>query len=197
MRAMAERHRARQIWRGRALALLALLAVAGWHGNAARAAESEVTLEQRVKAAFLFKMASYAEWPAGAFPKGETPFTIGVVGAEPIAAELSRIVQGRTAHHRPIAVRRASADDKLDGLHILFVGQEHRERIRRFAAGAQQQSTLLVTEWEGALDEGSMVNFVLAEGRVRFRVALDAIRKAGLKLSSRLLAVADEVRGAP
>jgi hypothetical protein len=195
---MAERHRMRRMWRGRALTLLALLAgMSGWHGGPASAADDEATLEHRVKAAFLYKMAGYAEWPAPVFPKPDTPLTIAVVGAEPIAAELARIVHGRTAHNRPLAVRRARVDDKLDGIHMLFVGQQHRNRIHDLAARAQQRSTLLVTEWDGALDEGSMVNFVLAEGRVRFRVALDAIRKAGLRLSSRLLAVADEVRGTP
>jgi hypothetical protein len=39
-----------------------------------------------------------------------------------------------------------------------------------------------------------MINFVLNDGRVRFEIALDSAEKSGLKLSSRLLAVAQEVR---
>jgi len=43
-----------------------------------------------------------------------------------------------------------------------------------------------------------MVNFVMVEGRVRFEVALDAVQRSGLKMSSRLLAVAQQVySGAP
>ena len=52
---------------------------------------------------------------------------------------------------------------------------------------------LVVTESEGALADGSMVNFVLVDGRVRFEVGLDAARRGGLTLSSRLLAVAQQV----
>jgi len=39
-----------------------------------------------------------------------------------------------------------------------------------------------------------MINFVMSERRVRFEVALDAAEKSKLKLSSRLLAVALQVR---
>jgi hypothetical protein len=55
-----------------------------------------------------------------------------------------------------------------------------------------------VTESHGALAQGSMINFVLVDRRVRFEVALDAAEKNGLRLSSRLLAVAQQVRtGSP
>jgi hypothetical protein len=39
-----------------------------------------------------------------------------------------------------------------------------------------------------------MINFVLDDRRVRFDIALDTAERSGLKLSSRLLAVARDVR---
>jgi len=53
----------------------------------------------------------------------------------------------------------------------------------------------VVCEWDGALEQGAVVNFVPAEGRVRFEVALDAAERRGLRISSRMLAVALNVRG--
>ncbi|RZA15560.1 MAG: YfiR family protein, partial [Proteobacteria bacterium] len=55
---------------------------------------------------------------------------------------------------------------------------------------------LIVTEAEGALDQGSMINFRVVDGRVRFEVALDTLEEAGLKVSSRMLGVALHVRTA-
>jgi len=55
---------------------------------------------------------------------------------------------------------------------------------------------LIVTEFQGALNQGSAINFLVAGGRLRFEVALDNAEKRGLKLSSRLLTVAQRVRGA-
>jgi hypothetical protein len=55
-------------------------------------------------------------------------------------------------------------------------------------------AVLTVTDSEGALAQGSMINFVLDDRRVRFDIALDTAERSGLKLSSRLLAVARDVR---
>lgn len=185
---------ARRSWRIRARAILALLAGATALSAAdAGAAETEVPLEYRVKAAFLYQIAGYVEWPKKAFPRPDTPVTIGVIGAEPLAEELSRIVPGRTAGNRPIAVRRLKAPASLDGVHVLFVGHERRSQIAGLAAKAREGAILLVTESEGALAEGGMVNFVVVDGRVRFEVALESVRSSGLALSSRLLAVAQQV----
>lgn len=164
----------------------------------ARAAGEDADLEQSVKAAFLYKFASFVEWPAPVLPRPDTPIMIAVAGSETIVAELSQMVVGRTAQGRPITVRRIRAGEALTGVHILFIGRSESPRLGQWAQAAQTHSTLLVTDAESALTHGSMINFVLAERRVRFEVALDAAEKSGIKLSSRLLAVAQHVhRRAP
>ncbi|MFP5408898.1 MAG: YfiR family protein [Gammaproteobacteria bacterium] len=163
-----------------------------------RAAEEGTDLEQSVKAAFLYKFASFVEWPAPVMPQPATPITIAVAGSEKIVAELNQMVVGRTAQGHPITVRRIRAGDSLAGVHILFIGGTESARLGQWAEAAQTHSTLLVTDAESALTRGSMINFVLAERRVRFEISLDTAEKSGLKLSSRLLAVAQHVhRRAP
>ena len=155
-------------------------------------------LEQQVKAAFLYKFANYVEWPQERFPEAGTPITIAVMGAAPIAAELERVAVGRSAQGRPIAVKRLNASEPLDGLHIVFVGRDETQRLARIAEAAGGQSILVVTDAADALAKGSMINFILAEGKVRFEIARDTAEKSGLKVSSRLLAVAQQVLpGAP
>ena len=77
---------------------------------------------------------------------------------------------------------------------MLFIGKTESARLNQLAQSAQPRSILTVTESDGALAHGSVINFVLNDGRVRFEIALDSAEKSGLKLSSRLLAVAQEVR---
>jgi hypothetical protein len=177
------------------LCCTALLAsLAGWPAGRADAAESDDALEHRVKAAFLYKFAGYVDWPPAAFAGADTPITIGVIGSEPLATELAQVVTGRTVNNRSIAVRRIKAGEALAGVHILFVGNAERARLSQHARNAQAHSVLTVSESEGALEQGSMINFVVADRRVRFEVALDSAEKGGLRLSSRLLAVAQQVR---
>ena len=190
---------ARSVSRSLFLAAAVVLACAGgWPGAGAWAQEDPTQLELKVKAAFLYKFIGYIDWPAASFAKPDTPVTIGVVGADQVAAELAQAVAGRTANDRPVTVRRLKAGESLDAVHVLFVGKAENARLAQLAQAAQQRSVLTVTESEGALAQGSVINFVTVERRVRFEIALDSAEKSRLKLSSRLLAVAQQVRtGAP
>jgi hypothetical protein len=53
---------------------------------------------------------------------------------------------------------------------------------------------LVVTECDNGLQLGSVINFRIVDERVRFDVALDAAERNGIKLSSRLLTVANRVQ---
>jgi hypothetical protein len=59
------------------------------------------------------------------------------------------------------------------------------------AAGAR--AVLVVTESERGLPPGSVINFRLADERIRFDISLVAAERAGLKISSQLLALAATV----
>ncbi len=152
-----------------------------------------LALERRVKAAFLYKFLGYAEFPAQAFADPSGPLTIAVVGSEDMAAELARIASGRVIAGRTIAVRRVGEHEAPPPVHLLFVAGadgERAGRVLRAAPGAW----LTVTECEGGLRYGSVINFRIVDERVRFDVSLDAADKKNVKLSSRLLTVANRVQ---
>ncbi|HKA43345.1 MAG TPA: YfiR family protein [Burkholderiales bacterium] len=65
--------------------------------------------------------------------------------------------------------------------------------IPRLLQSAQERSALTGTESEGALTQGSVINFVTSDRSVRLEVSLDSAEKSRLKVSSRLLAVAQQV----
>jgi hypothetical protein len=173
------------------MGLLCAALLAGW---SAGAAEDAASLEQRVKAAFLYQFASYVEWPALSFAQPDTPVTIAVMGAEQLAAELKQLSAGRTVGGRKVEVRQVRPGDTLAGINILFIGSAENARLAQVAQTAKPRAMLIVTEADGALKQGSMINFVIVDRRVRFEVALDSVERSGLKLSSRLLAVAQQVR---
>src|SRR4051812_3242221 len=78
-----------------------------------------------VKAAFLYRFASYVEWPNDA-PTG--PLVIGIIGAEDIASQLDQLLPRMTVNGKPAEVRRISQPDDLDGVHILYVAPEWMKR---------------------------------------------------------------------
>jgi hypothetical protein len=94
---------------------------------------------------------------------------------------------------RPVQVRPVRDGEALPLSQIVFISDTERARLGHLARSAPRHA-LVVTETDGALALGSVINFVIAEGRVRFEVSLPSAERRGLKFSSRLLAVALAVR---
>lgn len=149
-------------------------------------AESEMD-ELHVKAAFLYKFTGYVDWPESAFGNADAPFVMGVLGSDALLAELSQVTAGRRIHERPIVVRRVQAAEAMASLHLLFVGRSETLRAE------VSRPVLIVSEAEGGMPHGSMINFLVVDRHVRFEIALPNVEKAGLRMSSRLLAVAQKV----
>jgi hypothetical protein len=173
----------------RALALPLLLAAAG------TAPLGDPVPERQVKAAFLYKFLGYAEFPVAAFADAATPLTIAVVGSDGIASELMRIAAGRLIGSRSVAVRQLREHETLAPVHLLFIAGADCARASRVLR-AVQGTVLTVTECEGGLGHGSVINFRIIDDRVRFEVSLDAAESNHVKLSSRLLTVAHRVQKA-
>jgi hypothetical protein len=168
----------------------------GLLGAGVRAAEL-AEVETQVKAAYLYKFASYVEWPERTFANAGSPLQIGVVGADALADELAQLAVGRTTNGRPVIVRKLRGEDSISGLNVLFVGRSTPRRLTEIVAAAKGQSMLLVTETDEALAVGSMINFVVVDGKVRFEVAPRAAGQNNLSISARLLQAAYKVTRDP
>lgn len=180
------------------IALACLILLTGnftWPAGAAQAESNNA--ERGIKAAFLYKFLGYVEWPAAAMPPADAPLTIGLVNAEDMAGDLREIVAGRSVANRPLAVKVLREGESLAGVQVLFIGGPVSGRLPQLLKTAQQRSILTITEADGALLRGSVINFLASEGRVRFEISLDSAEKSGLRLSSRMLSVAQQVYTGP
>jgi hypothetical protein len=170
--------------------LLAMAAQASAWAQAEPVAE-----EYQVKAAYLYKFLGFVEWPPQVFQTPQSPFVIGVVGADALADELAQVVASRQVNGRPAVARKLRVGEPLTGVHLLFIGRDVGTRAAAVLAAVKDKSTLTVTESEEAFAAGSAINFVVIDDKVRFDVALRSAETSNLKISSRLLGVARRVRG--
>lgn len=157
------------------------------------AADAGGSVERQVKAAYLYKFASYVDWPDVSLPQADSPFVIGVLGDEQLADELERAVAGRMVKGHPVTVRKLRHSDQVNGVQMLFIGQAETSRLSELIAAAREQSILTVTDSEDAHARGSMINFVVVDDRLRFEVALKPAALAGLRISALMLASAYKV----
>lgn len=168
--------------------LLAALVLTGG-GSGARAAS-----EYDVKAAFLYNFAKFVDWPAGAFTSATAPLVLCIVGADPFGAALGAI-DGKQVGGRPLRIEYLSSRDSLSACHIAFIGALDTIGRRQVLERLDSRPVLTVADVPGFAEQGGMINFVVADGRVQFAVNPAAATRVGLTLRAYLLKVAIVVPG--
>jgi hypothetical protein len=174
---------------------MGLLVLATWSIAApsltAQENEAEaINREHRIKAAYLYQLGRYVEWPSRAFSNAQSPFLIGVFSESPIGSDLLQIAQTRKIQDRPIEIRSYSASSNVATFHILFLPASldpkiQTEIIRRTAG----KHILLVGEDNTFISWGGGISFVIEENKVRLYIARKAIEQQGLTVSAKLLQV--------
>lgn len=153
-------------------------------------AQSPPVGEYQIKAAFLFNFAKFVEWPPGSFAAAPAPLRICVLGRDPFGEELRRIVNERTVNGRRLEIDYMVDVRVSRTCNILFIAVSEKSRTRQILEVLRGAAALTVSDSEGLVQQGVMINFVLDDNRVQFEVNRKAIEVAGLKISSKLLSVA-------
>jgi hypothetical protein len=168
---------------------LAMLAIAA---TAAQVhAEEPVPDEYQVKAAFLFNFAKFVEWPADTFKAADEPITICVWGQDPFGGALEDVVRNKTVAGRPFMVRRVSSAPQAMKCQIVFLASSERKRGRSILDDLKGHSILTVGEAEDFTANGGVINFKLKDARVRIEIDTVAADRAKLRISSKLLSLAE------
>lgn len=172
------------------LALLTLLmAIAPCSVDAQRSSE------QDVKAAFLVNFAIFTEWPAATFADAAEPIVIGVAGDETLRRTIDHIARGKLFAGRALKTRKVNGANDVAHIHLLFIGSLTGFRAADILKALNGLPVLTVGDATGFCAEGGMIAFLLERDRLRFEIRFDATEHAGLKVSSRVLALATTVHG--
>ncbi len=165
--------------------LLALLS-----GERRAGADDPGPSEYQVKAVFLFNFAKFIEWPAAKLGETDSPLVIGIFGANPFGTLLDETIKDRTINGHRLVSRAVSTAAEAAACHMVFISRSEKERIRPLLASLKAQPVVTVSETKGFAQDGGMINLVVLNGSVKLEINPTAAGEAGLKLSSKLLAIA-------
>lgn len=153
-------------------------------------AQAGTSVEYQIKAAFLFNFAKFVDWPPDAFPSDKSPITLCVFRHDPFGSSLDEIIQGKTINNRAILARRTNELPDLKPCQLVFVDKEADKGLSDVLNSLKGTSALVVGESEGFAERGGGIQFFLEDNKLRFAINVDAIQRARLNVSSKLLALA-------
>jgi hypothetical protein len=146
--------------------------------------------EYEVKAAMLYNFALFIEWPVPGQLPVNTPFLVGVLGADPFGSVLENAFRGKTVRGREIQVRRFAGLDVLQTCDILFVSQSERKRMPEIINAIGRDHVLTIGDMQQFTELGGVIGFKIEDKEIRFDINLEGAQRAGLKISYKLLRLA-------
>jgi hypothetical protein len=153
------------------------------------ASAESLTQEDKIKAAILYKLGKFVEWPESAFVAADSPLAICLTGPDPIQQVLEQ-APDRAVQGRPITIR-TLGDQAVEnsGCHILYFPSTKGPSPGELSGAP----VLTVSDTDGFAARGGMVGLVRRGRRIKFQINPSAAQRAGLRLSAPLLDVAEIV----
>jgi len=147
------------------------------------------SVEYKIKAGYLYNFTKFITWPVD---NTET-FNLCILGDDPFG-ELINPIEQRSVMGRPIKLFRfnsRSSIDKERHCHILFISSSIKDAL----PAPDFDNTLIVGESGDFITLGGMIGFVNKQGKIKLQINLKTIKQSGLKVSAKLLEVADVIKG--
>lgn len=176
----------------RAAALALLMGICFVFGGATptqREADKDTTAI--IQASYIYNIAKLVEWRDPEFRKG--PFVIGVLGSGNLYQELVKKYATRSIGKQPIEVRKLPETMEVDRCHILFIPADARGLLPGILKQQSTRSTLIITDFPDALDNGSVVNFITAKNTLKYEISLVNAGKHNIDVGLTLKQLAERV----
>ena len=173
--------------------------------NAYPESQSAQYKEYEVKAAFMYNFLKFVDWPEEKTAKTGSQIVICIIGQDPFGGAAD-ILKDKKVEERNVVLKRieglqqlkdaADANGQMDALkkcHLLFICKSEQKNTKEIIEFVTSSGVLTVSDTQGFLEAGGIVNFVIEDNKVRFDINLTASEKSGLKIRSQLLRLAKKV----
>lgn len=153
-------------------------------------ADSRVSRADKIKAAIVFKLTRYVEWPDSAYAATNGKFRLCMLGHGAFAAALYA-AEGRKVRGYPVEFQTVGSGSAAAlRCHVLFITASRSRELGGLLAGLKGEGVLSISDIKGFAARGGVIGLVKSKTRIGFEINLNMARQAGLSISSQLLDLA-------
>ena len=144
--------------------------------------------EYNMKAAFLYNFALFTEWPKPI----EGQFNLCALGYGPFDVALAEI-DDKLIKGARISVQRITSLANVKGCQMLYFGETERNSAHKIVDELGDFPILTVTDADDQAKSGIMIGMRLVDKHLTFEVNNEAVHRAHLTVSSKMLWLARKV----
>lgn len=152
------------------------------------------TAEYKLKAALIYKLSKFVEWPDPLEAGQNGAFGICVLGEDPFGKALDAL-EARKTGGQPIRVYRFAQSEALDRrCRVVFISESKRPFLRPILQKLRRLPILSLSDMSGFAEQGGIMQFARGKKQIGFKINLQSARQAGLEIAAPLLELATIVK---
>lgn len=156
-----------------------VLILVGFSSNAQTQAQ-----EYDLKAACIYNITKFIYWEP---TSNGDEFIIGIIGSSPIYEPLVELVKTKTVNNKRIVVKQFTKAEEINNCDMLFIPKNTTISLDEILDRAMSKKILTISEKEGYAQQGTTINFINDNDRLKFEVNIKTLDSLGLKASSQFL----------
>ncbi len=137
--------------------------------------------QEKIYSTLILNVAKGIQWPQGYADK---ELVIGVVDYGPLEDELKTIASSIRLGGKTIQVRHVSGTENLQDCDVVFLPAFKAKTLPRYLNQAANAPILFITNKTDLAKQGSGVNFILVNGKMRYEINCKSIESRGMKVSA-------------
>lgn len=149
--------------------------------------------EYELKAAFLCNFTKFVEWPSSTDSDSRAPLQLCILGRDPFGSALQQVIADRPPNARPLLIRHLRGSEDLRSCHVLFISSSEWTSAPRIFKALEGAGVLTVGDTNHFAEKGGVIELFLVNKQVRLVINSAAASRGGLRISSKLLALAQIV----
>lgn len=152
--------------------------------------------EYKLKAALIYKLTKFIEWPDQQMGQPEHNFGICLLGEDNFGEALDTL-QERKVKDLPITVHRLSQSDAVDTrCQIVFISESKHAFIKPILQSLQNRPILTLSDMANFAEQGGILQFTAGKKRIGFLINLKSAKRSNLTIAAPLLDLATVVGSA-
>jgi hypothetical protein len=125
-----------------------------------------------IRANYLYQFANNNNWPV---ETKHGKFFVGILGNTDVFELMSSKYGTKPIGSQTLDVLALTDLPQSAFLHILFIDKSRKAELPKFVKELKDKSTLIVTNWDGAIAQGAHINFKNIDGSIRFELNKEAM----------------------
>ena len=153
----------------------------------------EKNLEYKVKAAYLYNFTKFIHWPSESLSSNKDDMlNICILGQNPFGHAID-LLADKTAQGHKVDIKHIENTNIISQCHVVFISKSKENDISQILNVLSKEKILTVSDIDSFISRGGCISLDVLKGKVRFNVNLQAANNAHLKISAKLLELANMV----